>query len=413
MRALVEPGVMKNLWILAVGVAVVAAPLTAATARADETVAPVIKQKIAWGETSNDLQLGVRFAAKPRTYRRGETARFDLVARNVGITKLNFNYYSPISPTPTATDESGKILPGVLKSPPPTNFPLSLKTLSLAPGEQREIEKTELRIGAPLKQTLFWALDAAPGQYRVSFRARFRFASQKENTALDLQSGFAPVEIAPLASAPTQSAEFAAQLPPGALVKEAPYTWGRENNGLQLGIRLVVPGEIIPATKPVPLGTLVMFDLAVRNLSEQPIEIRYSRDMWSQSPSVTDEVGQPLSLNAQAALFGAARGGPVSTVTKILAPREMLQFDSESLAVGVPEDKEYRDPVLAVEPGVYRVSYNYVFDLETAISSRADGLKNLVQFERDKPEQLRPNYKYDLTSGEVWLEVAPAKPAKF
>ena len=417
MRALVEPGVMKNFWIIAVVVAAVAAPLTAATSRADEVAAPVAAQQIAWGEASNGLQLGVRFAAKPRTYRRGETARFDLVVRNVGKTKLNFNYYAPLFPTPTATDENGETLTDVLKSPPPTNLPLSLKTLSLAPGEQKEIEKTELRIGAPLKQTLLWALDAAPGQYRVSFGVGFIFSSERKRAPLRLKSGFAPIEIGPNVTAlpateKNQGAEFAAQLPPGAILNAMPYQWGRENNGLQLGIRLEVPGEPIPATKPVPLGTIVAFAMAVRNIGERPIEIQYSEGLWSQSPSVTDEAGGPLSFNAQAALFGAARGGQVFTVTKILAPQEMLEFNRESLAVGVPKG-DFSDPVLAVEPGVYRVSYNYAFDPETAISSRVDGWKKPVQFERDKPEQLRPNYKYDLTSGEVWLEVAPARPAKF
>ena len=402
---------MNKFLLAAFGVAAVVAPMTAATSKGDEVSAPVAKpvmaQQIAWGDTAGELQLGVRFAAKPQIYRRGETIRFDLVARNVGKKAVKFEYYSPLFPVPAVTDENGKTLTRVLKSPPPTNLPLRKFAITLSSGAQKEIEQTELRFGAPLEQTLFWALDAAPGKYRVSFSARFQLPSQQKNNSLSLKSGFAPIEIGPDVIA-EEGAEFAAQLPPGAILKPKPYNWGREVNGLQLGIRLEVPGEPIPATKPVPLGTIVAFAMAVRNIGENPIEIQYSEAMWSQSPSVTDEAGQQLSSNAQAALIGAARGGQAFTVTKILAPQEMLEFDNEFLAVGMPEG-DFSDPVLAVEPGVYRVSYRYIFDPANALASRVHGLKNLVQFERDKLERTEPDYKYNLTSGEVWLEVAPAK----
>ena len=280
--------------------------MTAATSRAEGKAAPVAKQKIAWGAVSNDLQLGVRFDAKARNYQRGETVKFDLVTRNVGKKAVKFSYLSPTFPRPFVTDEKGKTRETLLKSPPPLGYPVGDATLALASGAQRKIEKTELRIGAPAKQTLFWALDAAPGKYRVGFKVTLQSLSDQINqmkqkpgrAPLTLKSGFLALVIAPIpkgtsATAPKKGAEFAAQLPLGALVQ-----------------------------------------------------------------------------------------------------------------------KDYRDSVLAVEPSVYRVSYSYVFDPQTVLSSRVSGLKKPVQFERDKPERARPKYKYNLTSGEVWLKVAPARPDK-
>ena len=393
---------MKNLWIIGLGVAAITVATIAATSRADEVAAPVVAPQIAWGETSNGLQLGVRYDDKPRTYRRGETAPFDLIARNVGKKAVKINYYSPLFPVPFVADENGKPVTSVLKSPPPPGYPVGAKTLALAPGAQTLIQETELRIGSPIVPTLFWALDSAPGKYRVGFKVQLDapFDSKGKRVPLGLKSGFAPLEIT--ATAPTQGTEFAAQLPPGALVKEAPYTWGQEVNGLQLGIRLSAPGQVIPATKQVSLGTLVRFDLAMRNVSDAPLNAFYVKGQWSISPRVTHEDGSQLSLYAQADLFGAARDGQVFFVTKTLQAGESAEFGRAWLAIGAPVDKEYRDPVLTVEPGRYRVRYSYDF---TPDYHR----KSVVTDPETGEKRLPPKDDKDITSSEIILEVAPAK----
>ena len=412
-RVRVEAGVMNKFLLTALGVAAaIAAPLTAATASADEVLAPVAPSQIAWGAANNNLQLGVRFDGNLRLYRRGETAKFALVARNTGKKSVNFKYRSPLFPVPFVTDEKGETRVNSLKSPPPLGYPVSEATLALAPGAQREIEKTELRIGAPLKQTLFWALDGAPGKYRVGFEVSLQSLSDQINQKLGrapliLKSGFLALEIAPLAkpvsaTAPTQGAEFAARLPPGALVKAAPYNWGREVNGLQLGIRLEVPGEPIPATKPVPLGTLVRFGLAVRNVSKTPLKVNYQQWQWSISPRVTTEAGEQLSVYAQINLFGAARNGQTSLASKTLEAGEAIDFGRAWLSVGAPADKEYSDPTLTVEPGRYRVRYSYDFTPDyhpkSAVKDPATGRM-----------MVPPKDEADVTSSEIILEVAPAK----
>lgn len=193
---------MKKLWFIAGGVAAVASgaaiivgTTTVATPPADEVAAPVVSQQIVWGKVAGGLQLGVRFDANSRIYQRGETAQFDLVARNVGEKTVKFKYFAPLFPVPFVTDENGKALISVLKSPPPRAQPLGLATLSLAPGEQAEIAKTELRIGSPLKQTFFWALDGAPGKYRVGFGVDFRFEPESPRAPLMLKSGLSALEV--------------------------------------------------------------------------------------------------------------------------------------------------------------------------------------------------------------------------
>ena len=203
-------------------------------------------------------------------------------------------------------------------------------------------------------------------------------------------------------SATARAAEVAAESPPGAQVEALQYRWGRELNGLQIGIQMPVPGEVMSATKPVPLGTVVTFVLAVRNTGKAPRTIEFSRWMWSDNPRVTDEAGQPLGLHAQAKLFGAARNGQSFQISKTLAPAEIAEFKRNVLAIGVPDDK-FKDPVLDVAPGKYRVRYFHDFDPDyhqkAVVTDPKTGEKS----------QLRKNDE-DVNSAEILIEIAPAAP---
>lgn len=202
-----------------------------------------------------------------------------------------------------------------------------------------------------------------------------------------------------------RAGEFAPTAPERAELKEENYQWGREVNGFQLGIQLQVPGQFIPATKPVPLGTLVMFGLAVRNVSKMPVKVHYDVWMWSISPRVTTEAGEQLPINAQLGLFGNARNGQVFPVTKNLDAGEAIDFGRAWLAVGPPEDKEYRDPVLNVEPGRYRVRYFYDFTPDYHRKSAVTDPKTGDKVVPRKDDE-------DITSSEIILEIAPAEATK-
>ena len=193
---------MKRPWLLAIALSGAVAA-SAVAARADEVAAPVADKQIVWGQTANGqtangLQMGLRFDVPNHVYRRGETAQFDLIVRNVGKTSVKFRYYSPIFPFPAVTDENGKPLKSAMKSPPPLGYPVGLATLALAPGAQTGIAQANLRLGSPIVPTLFWALDAPPGNYRVSFVAQLNppFDSKGKRAPIALKSGFACIGIA-------------------------------------------------------------------------------------------------------------------------------------------------------------------------------------------------------------------------
>ena len=188
---------MKRPWLLAITLSGAVAA-SAVMARSDEVAAPVADKQIVWGQTANGLQMGLRFDVPNHVYRRGETARFDLIARNVGQKAVNFRYYSPIFPFPAVTGENGKPLKSAMKSPPPPGYPVGLATLALAPGAQTVVAQANLRLGSPIAPTLFWALDAPPGNYRVSFVAQLNppFDSKGKRAPIALKSGFACIGIA-------------------------------------------------------------------------------------------------------------------------------------------------------------------------------------------------------------------------
>ena len=386
---------MKKLGIITLAITCLIGATMAVAARADEVVAPVVARQIAWGQAKNDLQLGVRSDDKFRDHRIGETTQFALVVRNVGKETVSFTSISPLFSDPFGTDEKGDDLTGLLKAPPPPlNYTFGEITWTLAPGAQREIDQTVLLIGAPANQPRYWAFDGAPGHYRVGFSANFVRSQNAERVPLNLKSGLLPLEVT--ADSPPRSRFY---------LYENTYTWGREVNGLQLGIRLEVPGQVIPATGPVPLGTLVKFGLAVRNVSATPLKIDYFKERWSISPRITLEGGEQLPMNARINLFGAAQSGPVFPVSQILAPAEGVDFGRAWLSIGAPTGKEYRDPILSVEPGKYRVRYSYDFTPDYHRKSAVKDPKSGDMMVPAKDEQ-------DITSSEIILEVAPAKTSK-
>ena len=366
-----------------------------APARAGEVAAlvvvPVVAQPIAWGQAENNLQLGVRFDDKFRDHRVGETAMFALVVRNLGTKTLSFSYITPLFSEPFGTDEKGNPLTESLKAPPPPlNYRFGEITRSLAPGAQFEVDQAELRIGAPIDGPRYWAFDGAPGSYRVGFSANFALGQNAKSAPMNLKSGLLPLQVT--ADAPPRSRFY---------LSEKTYIWGREVNGLQLGMRLEAPGQNFPAVEPVPLGTVVSFSLAVRNISQVPREIRYWRTGWSPAPRVFDEAGRPLFYN----LLDPARSGPVFPVTQTLAPGEGVAFESARLSIGAPDDKEYSDPVLSAPPGKYRVRYAYDFT--------PDYHQKAVVTDPKTGEKTQPaKDENDVPWVEITIEIAPAQATK-
>ena len=404
--------------ILLVAALTVAAGAFCETARAEGEIVQlpdgnqILRAKPSWGEAKNGLQLGVSIVSlnvDDQPYASGAVAYFSLILRNVGDEALEVPYSRfRWSAMPNVRDANGKpvmVGMGAQSGPPVEGSEI------LAPGAEFKVDRSRISIGPPEDKEHWYGdpvLNDTLGHYKVSFdfhsgRMRTKGLPEAKLWTGELKSGEVALEIAPVLTAPAiaeRGVEFAAQLPPGAQLKAPVYGWGRELNGLQLGIQMQVPGELIPATKPVPLGTIVRFVLAVRNTGKTPRKIEVVSSMWSNSPRVTTEAGAPLSLHAQAQLFGAARGGQVFSVTKTLAPGEITEFEDNSLAIGRPATP-WNDPVLAVAPGKYRVRYFHDFAPEFRSKPLLPNPDNLP-FVNIKSDE-------DMNSAEMTIEVAPAQ----
>jgi hypothetical protein len=185
------------------------------------------------------------------------------------------------------------------------------------------------------------------------------------------------------------AAELSPELPAGAQVKREEPSWGKEVNGLQLGISLDF------LNRPYRIGEVAAFTFTVRNVGKRPIKLTYYKPDWSISPSVVDEKGKQLSLQQQALLFGPAYNIPVYSVTTIVAPKKTLEVARAWLTVGPPA-KDEQNPVLDVVPGKYQVSYSYGFSQDSN-ENKSASLKSWVG---------------RLSSGKAILQVASVKDRK-
>ena len=379
------------------------APARAAEFAAELPPGAQIKREIpTWGREVEGLQLGISLDYLNRPYRIGEVAAVTLSVRNNRKTAVALTTSKPDwLIVPTVVRENGAALPfsqQALLVGPGYNIGVYSVTQQAAPGQTVEVAKARLTIGPPGKDESNPALNVEPGRYKLSYNYPFQPPPPNQKNATSpwsgvLESGQITLEVA------ASDTTTITKSPAVVHVDEKFYQWGREVNGLQLGAQMQVPGEVIPATKPVPLGTVVTFALAVRNVGQTPREIKYWRSGWSITPRVFDEAGQPMFYN----LLDPARGGPVFPITRTLAPGESVEFDRAQLAIGLP-DKKFGDPTLTAPPGKYRVRYAYDFTPEYR---RKAVVTDPVTGEKTQPAK----DENDVPWAEVTLEVAPENPA--
>jgi len=186
-----------------------------------------------------------------------------------------------------------------------------------------------------------------------------------------------------------RASEVSAELPKSARVKREKPSWGKEVNGLQLGVSLDF------LNRPYHIGEVAAFTLTIRNLSKKPIKLTYYQPDWSRSPTVVDIEGKPLSIQQQALLLGPAYNMPVYPVTMVVAPQKTLEVAGARLTIGSPT-KDERNPVLDVAVGKYQLSYTYEF-YQGSHEDKTASLKSWVG---------------RLSSGKVVLDVVPAKDDK-
>jgi hypothetical protein len=185
------------------------------------------------------------------------------------------------------------------------------------------------------------------------------------------------------------AAESSPELPTGAQVKREKPSWGKDVNGLQLGITLDF------LNRPYHIGEVAAFTITVRNVGKRPVKLTYYKPDWSIKPNIVDQKGKQLSLEQQGLLIGPAYNIPVYPVTAVVAPKKSLEVARAWLTIGSPA-KDERNPALDVAPGKYQVSYDYGFSQES----------------NENKSALLKSWVGRLSSGKVTLKVAPAKDSR-
>jgi uncharacterized protein (TIGR03067 family) len=133
---------------------------------------PDKEDRLAWGETVNDLQAGVSMGPAGRTaYRIGDTIQFVVKVRNVGKEPRDFSCPSQLFDDhgPVVTDAAGQRL--TVKMPPVEFFRRVLEKKTLEPGEVIDLGTPKLVLlpASGKEQARSPSLAASPGTVKVSY----------------------------------------------------------------------------------------------------------------------------------------------------------------------------------------------------------------------------------------------------
>jgi RNA polymerase sigma factor (sigma-70 family) len=169
------------------------------------------------------------------------------------------------------------------------------------------------------------------------------------------QSDKPPVAEKPVATSAKQEPE-----------KKEEFAWGKEVNGLQLGLALVSADK--RAYRP---GENIQCEVRVRNVSKAPITITYGRLIES-PPKISDAQGERV----QVAMPPSPRFYVVPT-EKVLKPGETVTLYKPEVAVEeILEGKadattNVQTPTIRVRPGKYRIAFGGMVHSHPTLSTGA------------------------------------------
>jgi RNA polymerase sigma factor (sigma-70 family) len=169
--------------------------------------------------------------------------------------------------------------------------------------------------------------------------------------------------------------------------KKEEFAWGKEVNGLQLGLALVPADKIA-----YRLGEQIKFEVRVRNVSNAAITISYGRP--ESEPEITDAKGEKVHV-AMPAILDII----VIPTEQVLKPGETVALYQREVAVErVLEGKadpnaEVGIPTIRVPPGKYRIAFDEFVQSDLILSTGG------VEFEaKDKNDKESPEKKEAFTS---------------
>ncbi len=138
------------------------------------------------------------------------------------------------------------------------------------------------------------------------------------------------------------------------------FAWGKEVNGLQLGVGLLPGDEGVYG-----VGQDVQFSVKVRNVSKSAIKITHMTDAFESSlPRIVDENGKSVQiLQPYVSLFP-------QPIENNLAPGDAIEIGTPHILLSGIEGKPAPDaPTIYVSPGKYRISYSGVIRSEPKLST--------------------------------------------
>jgi hypothetical protein len=296
---------------------------------------PSIQQKtvapIAWGETKNGLQGGIRFHEDKRRYDVGDQVWLDYLVRNVTnapVTvawKTGSVYLDPPSEIKSATGKAARVIGG--NSQIVNDF-----QQTLAPGE-------EVLIGHPnfvtfpkveryqFPMDVYPSIYADPGDYAI----KQSFPVSVGGKEITLKSGDLKFEF---------------------LKPDVPAVWGEPKDGLQLGLAFE------RGKGSYAMGDTVAVQLLLRNQTnkERPVSYLYNGDPVD--PVIQDAVGRRLSPSqVRMTLLPHSR-----SLTIKPGQTHMLDTIEFKLAANDTDKAELRQALLKCEPGKYSVKVERISD---------------------------------------------------
>ncbi len=148
--------------------------------------------------------------------------------------------------------------------------------------------------------------------------------------------------------------------------KEEEFAWGKEVNGLQLGLALVPADKIAYRA-----GEKIKLEVEVRNVSKAPITISYGL-LNESCPEITDAKGEMVHV-AMPPIWGFI----VIPCEQILNPGETVTLYKPEVAVEeVLEGKAdpttvVSTPTIRVRPGKYHIAFGHMVDSHPTLSTAA------------------------------------------
>lgn len=248
----------------------------------------------AWGKEVGGLQMGLGLRpGQKRAYHHGETVTLVVRVRNVGKKEVTFSHFRQFSPNellPTVTDGAGKPIPIEV---PVTDIRPVLLTEILTPGKESDLYELKLDL-RPTRE------GSNKGDLTLYGTGKVRFQHERMNGMFSPEQLKRDPDLDKLATGKLELEVREPEKQPQQKEEKTPFTaWGKEINGLQVGLGLPAGQKRVYSH-----GETVTLVVRLRNIGKEDVKFQYLRQFFIETPpTVTDGDGKPVRLPAVTA-FG-------------------------------------------------------------------------------------------------------------